>query len=170
VATEKQIAANRANAQRSTGPRTAAGRLRSSRNAFRHGLSCPLRLDRATSSEVHAIANALMGEGATLAAGFAEAQCEVLRIRAIRHEMMAGIDPECVDTQELRQLASLDRYERYSLTRRRRAARKLELISVPGAEETKENVKDRATTFLPERAESCWPTPLSKRERPLVNK
>ena len=42
MASEKQIAANRANAKRSTGPKTAAGKLRSSRNAFRHGLSGPL--------------------------------------------------------------------------------------------------------------------------------
>ncbi len=33
MATEKQLAANRANAQKSTGPKTAAGRLKSSRNA-----------------------------------------------------------------------------------------------------------------------------------------
>ncbi len=39
MATEKQIAANRTNAKRSTGPKTAAGRAKSSRNAYRHGLS-----------------------------------------------------------------------------------------------------------------------------------
>src|SRR6266851_10413593 len=35
MATEKQLAANRANAQKSAAPKTAAGRLKSSRNAFR---------------------------------------------------------------------------------------------------------------------------------------
>src|SRR3984893_13113796 len=48
MASEKQIAANRANAQKSTGPRTAAGRLKSSRNALRHGLSVPLSLSMTT--------------------------------------------------------------------------------------------------------------------------
>ncbi len=37
--TDRQIAANRRNARRSTGPRSAAGRKRSSRNSHRHGLA-----------------------------------------------------------------------------------------------------------------------------------
>ena len=39
MATDKQIAANRLNAQTSTGPRTENGKRRSRRNAFRHGLT-----------------------------------------------------------------------------------------------------------------------------------
>jgi hypothetical protein len=39
VATERQIAANRRNAQKSTGPRSDVGKNRASRNAYRHGLS-----------------------------------------------------------------------------------------------------------------------------------
>lgn len=39
MATERQIAANRANAQRSTGPKTTAGRNVSRYNALKHGLS-----------------------------------------------------------------------------------------------------------------------------------
>jgi hypothetical protein len=38
MATPAQIAANRANAQRSTGPRTEEGKLSASQNALRHGL------------------------------------------------------------------------------------------------------------------------------------
>lgn len=38
--TAKKLAANRANARKSTGPRTAAGKRRSSRNAVTHGLFC----------------------------------------------------------------------------------------------------------------------------------
>jgi hypothetical protein len=41
MATEKQIAANRRNAQKSTGPRSAEGKATSSRNAFKTGLYCP---------------------------------------------------------------------------------------------------------------------------------
>jgi hypothetical protein len=39
MASERQIAANRRNAQKSTGPRSASGAKRSSRNAHRHGLT-----------------------------------------------------------------------------------------------------------------------------------
>jgi hypothetical protein len=39
MATEKQIAANRANAAKSTGPRSKAGKKRVSRNAVTHGLN-----------------------------------------------------------------------------------------------------------------------------------
>jgi hypothetical protein len=39
MATEKQIAANKRNAQKSTGPTTEVGRANSSRNALKHGLT-----------------------------------------------------------------------------------------------------------------------------------
>ena len=39
MSTEKQLVANRANAQRSTGPRTEAGKAVSSCNAWKHGLT-----------------------------------------------------------------------------------------------------------------------------------
>ena len=65
MATDKQIAANRANAQKSTGPKTAPGRWKSSRNAFRHGLSLPLQLDIKTSAKADAIGRALARDHAS---------------------------------------------------------------------------------------------------------
>ncbi len=41
MTTRRQLAANRANARRSTGPKTAAGKVRSAGNAWRHGLTTP---------------------------------------------------------------------------------------------------------------------------------
>jgi hypothetical protein len=131
MASEKQI--NRANAKRSTGPKTAAGKLRSSRNAFRHGLSRSLPPDPTTSAKVDSFTGVLAGEPTSEdqlepAADFARAQVELLRIRSIRSEQLArtGLN-DCTpgNLRELKRLASLDRYERYALTRRRRASRKL---------------------------------------------
>ena len=136
MASEKQIAANRANAKKSTGPKTAAGRSKSSRNALRHGLSAPLRLDPVTSVKAAAIAQALVDSGASeeqlaSAAEFAGAHLELLRICALRHELAASIHL-CPSPQALHQLAALDRYERYAHTRRRQASRKLQGQGQPG--------------------------------------
>jgi hypothetical protein len=43
MASERQIAANRRNARKSTGPRSGAGKKRASRNAYRHGLTLSIR-------------------------------------------------------------------------------------------------------------------------------
>jgi hypothetical protein len=129
MASAKQIAANRANAQRSTGPTTALGKMKSSRNSFRHGLSWPLPPDLATSSKVEALARALTPRDAgdaewTSAMEFATAQIELVRIRTIRTALLRAVDIGNLDTQGLQQLASLDRYERYAHTKRRRASLK----------------------------------------------
>jgi hypothetical protein len=125
LASERQIQANRRNAQFSTGPKSLAGKLKSSRNAYRHGLSGPVKLDPATSAKVDAIVHALAGENPsddrlTSAADFARAQFQLLIIRSTRTELMTKFDPK--NLQELRRLAALDRYERYVLTKRRRAS------------------------------------------------
>ena len=130
MATEKQLAANRANAQKSTGPKTAAGRLKSSRNAYRHGFSGPLQFDPVTLTKVDARAHALAGkeadqESLTTAAELAEAQLELSRIRSTRTALIAKIELVETDKQELRRLLALDRYERYAHTKRRRASVRL---------------------------------------------
>jgi hypothetical protein len=130
VATEKQIRANRANAKKSTGPKTAAGRLKSSRNAVRHKLSVPLP-DDVTTATTEAMVRLLVRDKtneAQLAAAteVALAQQELLRIRAVRTEMAAQIrDLASADIETLRRLAALDRYERLALSKRRRASKRL---------------------------------------------
>ena len=64
----------------------------SSRNAYRHGLSCPSRLDP---EGVEAIALALVGDGAdeerlVAASEVARAQLELMSIRSVRAEMIAS--------------------------------------------------------------------------------
>ena len=130
MATEKQIAANRANARLSCGPKTLAGKLKSSRNAYRHGLSAPLPPDPVILAKADAIARTLAGEQASEgrlapAAEFVRAQLQLLQIRSTRTEMMSKLDLTSIETRVLRRISALDRYERYSLTRRRRAAREI---------------------------------------------
>jgi hypothetical protein len=130
MATDRQIAANRANALRSTGPKTAAGLAKSSRNAYRHGFSCPLPSDPVTLAKVDALAQVLAGKQAKAedlmsASEFSEAQLELLRIRSTRTALMSKIEFIIGSTQELHRLVALDRYERYAHPKRRRASVKI---------------------------------------------
>jgi hypothetical protein len=111
MATEKQIAANRANARRSTGPKSSAGKLKASRNAYQHGLSGPMPLDPATASSVDSLARELAGAQPTTdrlisGAEFVCAQLELLRIRSVRREQWSNIDLDG-DTSDTDKLQSL---------------------------------------------------------------
>lgn len=122
MATEKQIAANRANAKRSTGPRTFAGKCRSAQNAYRHGLSGPLPDDVATSSLaelVRRVVGNCLGKDTTET--FTAAQMELLFIRRLRREILENLMSAEPEPRGLRRLVSLDRYERLARTRMRRA-------------------------------------------------
>ena len=130
MASEKQIQANRKNAKNSTGPKTAAGRARSRRNALRHGLSLPLTPDTEMAAKADLIRKSLVAEQAkptqvVAAIEFAQAQLDLLRIRAVRRQMMAVPDLVSGDLTHLRRLVALDRYERRALARRYDASSKL---------------------------------------------
>ena len=89
-----------------------------------------MRLDVATSAKADAIARALAHDQAdekTLAAAteVAQAQLELLRIRAARAKLITGLDLASGDINHLKRLAALDRYERLAATKRRRASHKL---------------------------------------------
>jgi hypothetical protein len=122
MATEKQIAANRANSTRSTGPKTRFGRLKSSRNAFRHGLSCPLPFDiGALDTIAVTLAEERGGDAHLLAARqFAHTYLEIVRIRGIRREILRSLF-QSWRPGDMKRLANLDRYER-SAARRSRCA------------------------------------------------
>jgi transposase len=108
--------------------KTAAGRLKSSQNAFRHGLSCPPRLDPGMSTKFEAIAHALraIGENTEAATECAEALLDLARIRSVRAQITAAMEShEYGEVQKLRRLAALDRYERLAQTKCRRASHKL---------------------------------------------
>jgi hypothetical protein len=101
VTSARKLYANRANARASTGPRTAAGKKRATRNALRHGLSLSVLGNPILSAEAANLAREIAGEGATpdvveLARRVAEAQIDLIRIREARHDLLSRDlnDPE----------------------------------------------------------------------------
>lgn len=132
MASEKQIAANKANAKRSTGPKTKIGKSRSRQNAFRHGLSVSNPQDEPTLREIDALARAFAGkmedrEGLLAATAMASAQIALLRIEEIRAGILSSIEDCMLDPVRLRRAAALDRYERYARTKLRRAVEVLDI-------------------------------------------
>jgi len=144
VTSPRKLKANRENARASTGPRTPAGRARSSRNACRHGLNISVLSDYALSAEVEALAHEIAGVGAIpeihgLSRRIAEAQIDLNRVRRGRHDLLvrslsdANYSPLEVSAYPkvfaqvvaalASQLAVIDRYERGALSRRKFAFR-----------------------------------------------
>jgi hypothetical protein len=141
-----KIAANRRNAQRSTGPRSAAGKARARRNAFRHGLATPASLDHVAMDRIDNLVFALTRdfpsklelELATLAA---EAQSEIERVRQAKvgvvnrayahllddggRLLSAGERAAVVFAGKTEILMACERYERRAVSRRNRALRAL---------------------------------------------
>jgi hypothetical protein len=88
MTTERQIAANRRNAKKSTGPRSASGKGRSGKNAYRHGLAVPLS-SAEFETQLTELARRIAGdlkhaEILALAERAAHAQLELLRSRMVQ--------------------------------------------------------------------------------------
>jgi hypothetical protein len=129
MATEKQIAANRANAKRSTGPKTKRGRRASSGNALRHGLSSP-RPQQLSRIDLGTLTGALLPHEVSelqiiAASQVAQAHLDVLEVRAVRATMLSSLAPHSCSADDLRRLLALDRYERIARGRRRLATSRL---------------------------------------------
>ena len=140
VVSQRKVAANRANARRSTGPRTGRGKARASRNALRHGLAAISLANSPALPQIERMAKAICGAGATpwqyeLALGIAEAEYIVLVVRAARAAVVQeGCDAGGAGLEHaISQLTKLDRYERRALSRRQRAIRSLVAASILGA-------------------------------------
>jgi hypothetical protein len=96
MASARQIAANRRNARKSTGPRSGAGKNRAGRNAYRHGLSLRLPSGAAVARQLDQLARKIAGGAQDpmildLARTAAEAVLDLARIRRTRIAMI-----ECV--------------------------------------------------------------------------
>jgi len=114
--------ANKANAARSTGPRTRRGKARASRNALRHGLAALRPADHGDTMRIAGLmcdpANLLAHDQAVIIAECCALIARVRRARAAALERMA-----------LHELSALERYERRALSRRRRAIRALAALT-----------------------------------------
>jgi hypothetical protein len=153
MSSKKQIAANRRNAKRSTGPRTQSGKSRSRANALRHGVLSKALKNFALAAETEVLARRIAREHgkpdhAIEARTIAEAEVTILRIRAIRANFLdaisidgaantynrvrvtslAGhpqIEPIKRTLAAVPALFNLDRYEQRAIWRRRHALRQL---------------------------------------------
>jgi hypothetical protein len=86
MTSERQIAANRRNARKSTGPRSGAGKKRASRNAYRHGLTLSIASSAAYAKQLEKLAHKIAGDtgdaiALELARAVAQAELELARVR-----------------------------------------------------------------------------------------
>jgi hypothetical protein len=120
-----KLAANRANAMKSTGPRTMAGKTRAAQNARRHGLRAAVLADAEFTETVKDLARRIAGEGANAevfeaACRIAEAQVDYARARTATLYVWKQ-DPDLTKTPHitLPRLLAIERHEHRALSRRK---------------------------------------------------
>jgi hypothetical protein len=96
MASERQIAANRANAKKSTGPKSRAGKARASGNSCQHGLAARTTLHQerleAVRKLAQAITDSLPGQiDLAQAIAIAEAELDLRRARAVSNGLLASL-------------------------------------------------------------------------------
>ena len=154
MASERQILANRRNAQKSTGPTTVLGKKRSSKNAYNHGLSIPMR-NVGSQKRLEELSRLFAGDASDekilgLAERAADAQADLERVRKVKTAMLERAlmqtrnraQPELLDSSRplfegeeqpfvnavqhiLPELTKINRYEKRAASRRDRTIHEL---------------------------------------------
>jgi len=121
MASERQIAANRRNARKSTGPRSGAGKKRASRNACRHGLTLSITSTAAFAKQLDKLVREIAGDTEDTivlerARAIAQAELDLARVRRAkvalieRASAFGELDPpQLTVTQIKRFFNALDR-------------------------------------------------------------
>jgi|GEM_PF-1302748 hypothetical protein len=119
MASDRQIAANRRNAQKSTGPRSPAAKTRASRNALRHGLTLDVAANAAYAKIIDALACKIAGQNSDeIVFGYARevaiAECELARIRRTKVRLiervlaLGSVDPPPIFRSSREELRYVD--------------------------------------------------------------
>ena len=140
MSTPAQLAANQANAQLSTGPRTEAGQIRAAQNARTHGLtSAHLVIAEPDLEAFESMRAALVEEVAprgelelTLFDALLHANWNIRRCRVLEAEMMVDADPLLLEQNEAK-LRQLDRHARRHDASFHRALRQLKALQTERA-------------------------------------
>jgi enoyl-CoA hydratase/carnithine racemase len=93
MSSDRKVEASRTNGRTRKRPKTAEGKMRSSRNARRHGLNLPVLADPVLSKRAEELAREIAGSADPTilrhARAVAEAQIDLVRIRRARHHLLA---------------------------------------------------------------------------------
>ena len=173
MATEKQIAANRRNARKSTGPRTAEGKSRSSLNALRHGLRARTIILPAEDPEEY---QALLGSFEahyqpenppeySLVEEMANAEWKLRRVEGLERDLYAENMPGSVRILHLERLSQVEERLKRAWHRAHHELERIQAARQKQPEQPKEKAKSDKSFVPPKKLKFSWVNPRTGEEQ-----